>query len=67
MQDLIYYKGYYIQRQLVAYNFDDDSDRLGYFTTLPDEAVPHPARLRGFRTEALAKKYITLYVKSRGC
>ena len=62
MEDLIYYKGHHIQRQLVKYNGDEDS--LGYWTTLPEEAIPPAARLRGFLTVASAKKYITRYGQS---
>ena len=61
MEELIYYKGHYIQRQLVKYNIDEYG--IGYTTTLPEEAVPPAARLRGFLTVASAKKYITRYGK----
>ena len=61
MENLIYYKGHYIQRQIFVSN--DGGSHRGYTTTLPDSAVPPAARLRGFLTVASAKKYITRYGK----
>ena len=61
MDNLIHYKGHYIWPELFVGK--DGGHTVGFTTTLPEEAVPPAARLRGFLTIASAKKYITRYGK----
>ena len=61
MDNLIHYKGHYIMVEFFAKK--GGGYTVGYTTTLPEEAIPPAARLRGFLTVASAKKYITRYGK----